>query len=253
MPDRLMPEQRGRLVEDPVELTRKSFARRQWARRWLAWRVVLAVVLVVLTVAGGVWLVFFSTVLAIDGVEVEGNRLLTEAEVREAAEAPTGEPLARADLDAIAARIEALPAVASVDVTRAWPDQILVQIVEREAVAVIDDDGRFRGMDAEGVVFREFKTLPKTLPRLKIAPDTRGEAMAEGAAVVGVLPADIVAKIDFVDVKTVDQISLQFRDGRTVVWGSADESEQKARVLDALLRQRFDVYDVSVPGQPTTR
>ena len=70
---------------------------------------------------------------------------------------------------------------------------------------------------------------------------------------VGVLPADIVAKIDFVDVKTVDQISLKFRDGRTVVWGSADESEQKARVLDALLRQRFDVYDVSVPGQPTTR
>jgi len=248
MPDRLHTP-----VEDPVELTRKRFARRQWARRWLAWRVVLAVVLVVLTVAGGVWLVFFSTVLAIDGVEVEGNRLLTEAEVREAAEAPTGEPLARADLDAIAARIEALPAVASVDVTRAWPDQVLVQIVEREAVAVIDDDGRFRGMDADGVVFREFKTLPKTLPRLKIAPDTRGEAMAEGAAVVGVLPADIVAKIDFVDVKTVDQISLQFRDGRTVVWGSADESEQKARVLDALLRQRFDVYDVSVPGQPTTR
>jgi cell division protein FtsQ len=253
MPDRLIPEQRGRPVEDPVELTRRRFARRQWARRWLAWRVVLGVVIAVATVVGGVWLVFFSSVLAIDGVDVQGNRLLTESEVQRAAAVPTGEPLARADVEAIAARIEALPAVASVDVSRAWPDRILVQVVEREAVAVIDDDGRLRGMDAEGVVFREFKTLPKTLPRLKIAPDTRGEAMAEGAAVVGVLPADIVAKIDFVDVKTVDQISLQLRDGRTVVWGSADESEQKARVLDVLLRQRFDVYDVSVPGQPTTR
>jgi cell division protein FtsQ len=138
-------------------------------------------------------------------------------------------------------------------VTRAWPDKVLVEIVEREAVAVIDDDGRLRGMDAEGVVFREFKSLPTTLPRLKIAPDTRGEAMAEGAAVVGVLPAHIVSKIDFVDVVTVDEITLHLRDGRTVVWGSADESEQKARVLDALLRHRFDVYDVSVPGQPTTR
>ena len=240
-------------VAEEVELTRKRFARRQWARRWLAWRVVLAIVLAVAAVVAGVWLVFFSSVLAVDGVEVRGNRLLSEAEVREAAAAPTGEPLARADLGAIAARIEGLPAVASVDVTRAWPDRILVEVVEREAVAVIDDDGRLRGMDAEGVVFREFQSLPKTLPRLKIAPDTRGEAMAEGAAVVGVLPADVVSKIDYVDVKTVDEITLHLRDGRTVVWGSADESEQKARVLDALLRHRFDVYDVSVPGQPTTR
>jgi len=239
-------------VAEEVELTRKRFARRQWARRWLAWRVVLAVVLSVLAVVGGIWLVFFSSVLAIDGVEVEGNRLLSESAVKEAAAVPTGEPLARADLEAIAARIEGLPAVASVDVSRAWPDKILVQVVEREAVAVIDDDGRFRGMDAEGVVFREFNTLPKSLPRLRIAPDTRGEAMAEGAAVVGVLPADIVSRIDYVDVKTVDEITLHFRDGRLVVWGSADESEQKARVLDALLRHRFDVYDVSVPGQPTT-
>jgi cell division protein FtsQ len=248
-----MPEQLRDPVADEVELTRKRFARRQWARRWLAWRVVLAVVLTVLAMVGGIWLVFFSSVLAIDGVEVQGNRLLSESQVEEAAAVPTGEPLARADLEAIAARIEGLPAVASVDVSRAWPDKVLVQVVEREAVAVIDDDGRLRGMDADGVVFREFKTLPKTLPRLKIAPDTRGEAMAEGAAVVGVLPSDIVSKIDYVDVKTVDQITLHLRDGRTVVWGSADESEQKAQVLDALLRQRFDVYDVSVPGQPTTR
>ena len=240
-------------VAEEVELTRKRFARRQWARRWLAWRVVLAVVLSVLAVVGGIWLVFFSSVLAIDGVEVEGNRLLSESAVKEAAAVPTGEPLAGADLEAIAARIEGLPAVASVDVSRAWPDKILVQVVEREAVAVIDDDGRFRGMDAEGVVFREFNTAPRGLPRLRIAPDTRGEAMAEGAAVVGVLPADIVSRIDYVDVKTVDEITLHFRDGRLVVWGSADESEQKARVLDALLRHRFDVYDVSVPGQPTTR
>jgi cell division protein FtsQ len=240
-------------VADEVELTRKRFARRQWARRWLAWRVVLAVGLALAAVVGGIWLVFFSSVLAVDGVEVQGNRLLSESEVREAAAAPLGEPLARTDLEAIAARIEGLSAVASVEVTRAWPDKVLVEIVEREAVAVIDDDGRLRGMDAEGVVFREFKSLPTTLPRLKIAPDTRGEAMAEGAAVVGVLPAHIVSKIDFVDVVTVDEITLHLRDGRTVVWGSADESEQKARVLDALLRHRFDVYDVSVPGQPTTR
>jgi cell division protein FtsQ len=53
-------------------------------------------------------------------------------------------------------------------------------------------------------------------------------------------------------VQTVDQISLVLRDGRTVVWGSADESGLKAKVLAVLLRQRAQTYDVSVPGQPTT-
>ena len=53
-------------------------------------------------------------------------------------------------------------------------------------------------------------------------------------------------------VATVDQISLVLRDGRTVVWGSAEDSDAKAEVLVELLEQPARKYDVSVPGQPTT-
>ena len=51
---------------------------------------------------------------------------------------------------------------------------------------------------------------------------------------------------------TVDQIELVLRDGRTVTWGSAEESEQKAAVLVRLLQQPARHYDVSVPGNATT-
>ena len=51
---------------------------------------------------------------------------------------------------------------------------------------------------------------------------------------------------------TVDQISLVLRDGRTVEWGSAEQSELKAEVLVPLLKRPAQRYDVSVPGQPTT-
>ena len=51
----------------------------------------------------------------------------------------------------------------------------------------------------------------------------------------------------------MDRISLVLRDGRVVVWGSAEQSEDKAAVLAALLRARdAQRYDVSVPGQPVT-
>lgn len=249
MPDLL------RRTGDPREVTRKRFARRQWSRRWLAWRVVAVAVLAVAGVAGLLWTVFVSSLLAVDGVEVRGNQLLTAEQVQAAADAPDGTPLARVDIDAITARIEAMPAVESVDVSRQWPSAILIDITERQAVAAIEVDGKLRGIDEDGVVFRDFARAPANLPLIKVAPATRGEAMAEAAAVVGVLPADVARRVAYVDVKTVDELSLVMRGGKVVVWGSADESEQKARVLDALLvaRKGARVYDVSVPGQPTTR
>ena len=68
--------------------------------------------------------------------------------------------------------------------------------------------------------------------------------------VVGALV--LVAQVDHVEVVTVDQISLELKNGKTVRWGSAAQSEEKAQVLVALLRQDAQVYDVSVPGTPTT-
>lgn len=236
-----------------AEVTRKRFARRQWARRWVVWRYVLLALLAVAGIAVGIWLVFFSTVLAVTGVEVEGNELLSDREIEVAADVPTGEPLARADLDAIKERVKSLSAVESVDVSREWPDKVRIEVDEREAVAVVLRDSRYRGLDANGVIFRDYVRPPRGLPVIRIAADTRGEAMAEGAAVVGVLPSDITRRIAYVELATVDEISLILHNGDVVVWGSAEDAEDKAKVLAALLQQDGAVYDVSVPAHPTIR
>ena len=233
--------------------SRRKFARRQWARRWLAWRLVVVLLLVVGLVTGVVWLFFFSSQLAVQGVDVQGTAQLSERQVREAAAVPTGEPLARADLTAIRDRVEALPVVESVDVSRKWPDRILLRVTERHAVAVVELDGRLRGMDDGGVVFRDYARRPRTLPLVKVPAGTGEEALAEGAEVVGALPFRLARRVAFVEVATVDRIALHLRDDRTVMWGSAEQSEEKAVVLDALLDRPGRQYDVSVPGQPTAR
>ena len=238
---------------DPAERTRRRFARRQWARRWLALRYVVAVVLLVGLVGGGVWLVYFSSWLSVKGVEVDGVGLLSAAEVRRAAAVPEGEALARVDLDRVRSRVEALAPVASADVSRQWPDQVLIEEQEREAVAVVEIGGQLQGMDADGVVFRDYARAPAGLPRVETGSDTGSEALREAALVVAALPADLQAKVDHVQVATVDEISLDLRDGRVVEWGSAEDSDLKARVLaDLLAARRAPYYDVSVPGQPTT-
>ena len=238
---------------DPATLrSRKRFARRQLARRWLAWRRVVALLLLIVLMVGAVWLFYFSDVLAVKKVEVHGTRTLTSEEVRQVASVPAGQPLARVDLDAIRARIEAEAVVRHADVTRAWPDGVLIDVQERVAVAVVEIGGRIRGLDAEGVVFRNYPKPPPGMPQVRTSTDTRSDALREAALVVEALPAEIDRRVDHVEVATVDQISLVLRDGKTVAWGSAEDSDAKAEVLAELLRQPARKYDVSVPGQPTT-
>ncbi len=239
--------------ERSLQVARKRFARRQWARRWLAWRIVLSVALVLTLTAGLVWLVFFSTVLAVQGVRVEGTDVLDPVEVRRVAAVPGGAPLATVDLDAVADRVGELAPVADVDVSRAWPDQVRIDVVERVAVAVVERDGAVRGVDESGVVFRSYPERPVGLPLLRSGPDTPADALAESTRVIEALPAQIAAEVDYLEVESVDTITLRLRDGRRVLWGSAEQSGDKARVLAVLLEQEASAYDVSVPGQPVIR
>ena len=234
--------------------TRRRFARRQWARRWLSLRYVVALLLVVALVATSVYLVFFSTTLQVKRVEVVGNDLLSDARVREIADVPIGDQLALVDLARADARVGALAEVKSVDVTRTWPDVVRIAVVERTAVAVVELAGRIRGLDAEGIVFREYKSVPKGMPRIRPGSAAGTDALQEAATVVSALPKDLATRVDHVEVATVDQITLVLRDQRQVLWGSAEESELKAKVVDKLLAaQEASFYDVSVPGNPTFR
>jgi len=235
--------------------TRRLFERRRRRSRWASWR--MLAVAGGLLVAGAVaaWLVFFSSVLAVSSVEVVGTDVLTVDEVRAAAAVPEGEPLARVDLDAVGLRVDALSAVAEVEVSRAWPDQIRVEVVEREVVAVVARGQSLRGIDGEGVEFRRYDEVPEGLPLIDLEPEAGDETVREAAKLVAAMPASTATKVETITASSVDEITLVLRDGATVVWGSADESVAKGEVLDVLLNGDVEasVYDVSVPGRPTTR
>jgi cell division protein FtsQ len=203
-----------------------------------------------------VWLVFFSSVLAVHGVEVEGTSVLTEAEVQRVAETPTDVPLATVDLDGVRARVEGLAAVESVEVHRAWPDRVGITVTERTAIAVVSREGVWRGLDESGVLFRSYPERPTGLPEVTMSATTTVEALAEAGAVISALPSELLGRVETLDVTTVDSIDLHLRPGAaTVRWGSAEESTDKARVLAALMRQQpeAEVYDVTAPGRPTVR
>jgi cell division protein FtsQ len=199
-----------------------------------------------------VYAVYFSSLLAVEGAEVRGLESLTVADITRAAEVPVGEPLATVDLAAVERKVSSLSEVRSVEVSRQWPHDLLIEVEERVPVAVVRLGDQLRNLDSDGVIFGDRKRQPGNLPMVETATDTDSEALREAAAVAGALEPAFLATVDHLEVETIDQITLVLRDGRIVEWGSAELSVEKADVLSALLSRKAEVYDVSVPGAPTT-
>lgn len=238
----------------PNERSRKRFARRQWRRRWLAWRPLLALFLVLAILGTGVYALWFSSWLDVEQVDVSGAQTVDADDIRASARIDDGTPLAKVDLAAATSRIEALAIIKDAEVRRQWPDTVLITIVEREAIAVVENGERLRGLDVEGKVFGDYKRRPPGLPRVLTTVGIDPDAMREAAQVISALPESLSLIVDYLEVTSPDEISLFLKpDGRQVVWGSSADSELKADVLEDLLQTDARVYDVSVPTQPTTR
>jgi cell division protein FtsQ len=229
------------------------FTRRQWARRLRSARPWLLAVGALGLVVVGVWTVFFSSWLATEQVDVGGTTIVSSDEVLKAAEIDLGTPLVRVDLDAARDRIEALPAVDWATVHRSWPHTIEITVKERVPLATVPRRGQWLAMDDEGVLFRPTPIRDAGLPIVALARGADESARQEVASVVAALPDDLMAQTRRVRAQTMDSITLNLADGRSVRWGSADESQRKVQVLAILLKQKASVYDVSVPEQPTTR
>lgn len=239
--------------------SRRRFARRQWARRWLTLRKVLGAVLAVGAIAFGIYALWFSPWLRLEGAEVSGTSQLTRAEVVEAADLPTGDALVRVDLAAIEARIEGkLTAVRSVDASRQWPHEVRLEIEEWEPLAVVTEGSSYSFLAENGDTFTfgdMARNPPADLPRVVVGSDADRLALEEAAEVVAALDPAVVRRVDHIEVDTADEILLALRDGKQVTWGSAEQSDDKAEVLLDLLDARpgAQSYDVSVPGLPATR
>ena len=239
--------------EETVRIARKDFRRRRFAGRRRRLRTLGALVLVLALVSAGLWAVFFSPYVSAEKVQVSGNDAVRRSQIERSARVPVGTPLARVDLDAIAARVESIPAVRRAEVSRGWPHDVRIRVLERTPVAVIDRGNGLQAMDSRGILFGGYAQRPRGLPLVKSAAGTRAEALTEAGRVLGALPAEVARKVDYLEVATVDQIRLVLKNGRTVIWGSVEASPQKAAVLAVLLKRPGREIDVSVPGRPTTR
>jgi len=233
--------------------------RRRSRTRWRAAFLALAALAIV---AGASWALLGNRVLVVRAVAVTGTHLLSPAQVTAAADIQLGTPLLRVDVGAVTRRVEAIPQVASVAVTRDWPNRLVIAVTERVSVmGVRMAGGGYDLVDATGVTVRWTRTLPAGLPLLKTSlPGAALRGSAEVTAAAGVLAelspwlAGQVTALQAAPVaEGTEQVTLDLRNGKTVVWGSAGDAAQKNRELAVLLPGSAHEVDVSTPGTVVTR
>lgn len=208
----------------------------------------------VLGLIGLVVIMWFTPLLGVRSVEVSGMSTLTADEVRAVAAVPMGTPMLRLSTDAIATRVATLPRVATVDVYRDWPSAVHIEITERTPVGVLRLADGLHLVDATGTDYRTIGSAPPGLPVIQLPAASPGDPRtAAVVAVLGALPAQLRPQVVSIGAQTPGSVQFGLANGRTVKWGSADDSARKAAVLGALLTQPGRVYDVSSPSLPTIR
>lgn len=233
------------------DATTRLELRRRRQRRTRIVRVVAWSVVAVLAGAA-VYVFAFSPIFATQHVTVSGAEVLSADQVREASAVAVGTPLARVDLAAAADRVAGMPAVAEVDIARSWPNTVTISITERTPRLALPEGNHYLLADASGVVFRRVAKLPAGLVEV-VADSGARELLVDVGTVYSSLSKPTAAKLSRIEAVSADGIELKLRDGRRVMWGSAEQSELKSAVLDDLLRMSGRYFDVSAPSFPTRR
>ena len=265
---------RERLRQDPgldglraEERPRKERAPLTRARKLLYTASVLAIIAVLYVV-----LVFFSPLLATQKITVRGASLLETTQVEQKLELLRGVPLTRIDEKKVRELIGQDNVIRSVQVESRPPHELVVTLKERTAVAVVKQGDTYHTVDSDGVSLLESATQPDTsVPLVRFSgddPQTSAEFRTISTA-LSAMPSELLAQVKEAGATSTSSITLTLRDNTTVQWGTAEESELKAKVLLSLRQaiakraqeeksseaqmQKVTVYDVSAPRVPVTR
>lgn len=208
---------------------------------------------VVLALVGTVTIAVYSPILALTKIEVTGTSSVDPAEVLEAVDGQLGTPLALVDSDRLTRELAEFTLIQSYVTETVPPHTLIIHVTERQAIGSLPTAAGFTVVDPAGVTITESATRPEGIPAIELAGADVDSAVFDSVVeVLLALPESVATRVHRVTAATQDDVTLVFEGaGQRVVWGSAEDSELKARVLAALMATQSEnakvEYDVSAP------
>ena len=254
----------GLRAEDKVEPERAPLSR----MRKLAYTA-LALVLVVALYIG---VVFFSPLLAVEKITVRGASLMDSAQVEQKLSSLRGVPLSRVSEDRVRELVGSDGALRGVQMEIRPPHELVVTVKERVPIAAVKRGENYARGDNEGQTLREVDSAQQAgVPIVQVEDENLSQSAAFRiiSNVLVTLPTSLLAEVSEVKADSTSSITLILKDKVTVLWGTSQENEVKAKVLTKLMEavredqsktaqqgraaNKVNTYDVSSPRVPVTR
>ncbi|WP_129657623.1 cell division protein FtsQ/DivIB [Rothia halotolerans] len=257
--DRPTPPSAPEVPEDSADVLdfpgRRADAGRRRPLRWI-----LGVLVALAALAAFALVVFYSPLLAVRDITIEGTDRVPEAEVRQALEPLQGVPLTRIDDERVRELVGEDIMVRDVRAEAHPPHELVVNVTERVPVATVKEGDQFVLVDNDGVAVGAVGSAEEAeVPQIDGGlAAVQGDSFGELVRVLQALPQPLLEQMQKAEAESDSDLRLQMRDGSTVVWGTSEDSEFKAEVLTSLTEALGDrgaglTYDVSSPEYPVTR
>lgn len=209
-------------------------------------------------------------ILIIDKIEVYGCERFTEEEILAASGLHTGQHMWLANLDAAVEAVEEDPYIASLEITRVYPDRLVLRVTERVEKAVILGMNTHAVIDGEGYVL-SIGTRASYEGLLKVYGTGAGgyhvnqrlgeESDFHSRTLVTLLAAlektELLNVVETLDISNPLSIYMTTFDGLTVQLGQSDNAEEKLNnfriVLPKLIEAGYNTsgtLDLSAKDSP---
>ncbi len=222
--------------------------------------------LLVISLGALLWVYTSTGVLNVKHVEVRGNEVLDEDCLRSLSGITGDTHLLKMDVKAAERALLSEPYIAGVDISRHYPNTVVLEINERQPSGAIFQNGKYYLVDQEGMILESVDAVPEgmveikdlELPLLMPGLELGGVDFAAVTSLVGSLPPQLREIAEAVGVREGEGLYLEGA-GTTVIYGEANNLSRKNDIALMALRDlvqdygAVDYIDVSFPDHPVIK
>jgi len=185
-----------------------------------------------------------SSYFAITKVRVEGNKYLTQAQIKELSQIKEGMNIFSLKNKEIINNIKNNCWIEGVEIIRELPTEVIIKVKERSPIVTIPTQDRFVNVDRQGVILSNDVYCRDNLPLItgidlkgKITPGHKVESsdLLQVLSALNLLDEPTLAKISEVNLQQRDNLLIYMIDGMEIRLGNFADLVKKINLLIPIL------------------